>query len=146
MKIKQAEERINATYNTIKKYVEKNQDFYQVIEGIIHVTEEGLKALEEKYGIRSDILSDQDIQFYQNQLAFLRKQLEETQGYKNLFVKQLETKDVESELKDQRIQELESKLYEQEKKSQEQEIENLTLKYKLELEENKSIWKKIFKR
>ena len=42
MKIKQVEVRINASYNTIKKFVESDPKYNEVIEGVIHVTEKGL--------------------------------------------------------------------------------------------------------
>jgi len=98
-----------------------------------------MDKLEEKYGIKGEILADDNIHFYKNQIVFLRQQLEENKQYNQLFLRQIETKDQEAEEGKNRIKELEEKLHQQE-------LEKLELKHQLELEKNKSIWKKIFKR
>ena len=95
--------------------------------------------LEEKYGIRGEVLTDDNIHFYKNQIVFLRQQLEENKQYNHLFLRQIETKDQEAEEGKNKIKELEEKLHQQE-------LEKLELKHQLELERNKSIWKKIFQR
>ncbi len=138
MKISDIEKRINASYNTIKRFIEKNPEFNQKINNVLHATDLGLQELEVKYGIRTEILSDDNIDFYKNQIIFLRQQLAENKEYNNLFMKQIETKDYEAEKNENRIKELEEKLHQNE-------IEKLKLKHELELEKNKSIWKKIFK-
>lgn len=139
MKIKDVENRIDATYNTIKNFVEKDKDFYEKIDGVLHATDLGLKELEEKYGIRTEILADDNIDFYKNQIIFLRQQLEENKQYNQLFLKQIESKDYESEENKKLIKELEVQLHQQE-------LEKLELRHELEMEKNKSFLKKIFKK
>ena len=97
-----------------------------------------MQELESKYGVRSEVLSEDNVDFYKNQIIFLRQQLAENKEYNNLFMKQIETKEYEAEKNEIRIKELEEKLHQNE-------IEKLELKHELELEKNKSIWKKFFK-
>lgn len=139
MKISEVEERINASYNTIKKFIESDQRYYVKKNNIIHVTDIGLQELEKKYGVKSEILDDTHIDFYKNQIIFMRQQLEEYKQYNQAFMKQLELKDNESENSINRVKELEDEVHKKE-------LENLELKYKLELEQNKSLWRKIFSR
>lgn len=138
MKISDIEKRINASYNTIKRFIEKNPKFNHKINNVLHATDLGLQELESKYGVRSEVLSEDNVDFYKNQIIFLRQQLAENKEYNNLFMKQIETKEYEAEKNEIRIKELEEKLHQNE-------IEKLELKHELELEKNKSIWKKIFK-
>ncbi len=138
MKISDIEKRINASYNTIKRFIEKNPKFSHKINNVLHATDLGLQELESKYGVRSEVLSEDNVDFYKNQIIFLRQQLAENKEYNNLFMKQIETKEYEAEKNENRIKELEEKLHQNE-------IEKLELKHELELEKNKSIWKKIFK-
>lgn len=138
MKISDIEKRINASYNTIKRFIESSPEFNHKINNVLHATDLGLEELESKYGVRSEVLSEDNVDFYKNQIIFLRQQLAENKEYNNLFMKQIETKEYEAEKNENRIKELEEKLHQNE-------IEKLELKYELELEKNKSIWKKIFK-
>lgn len=137
MKISEVEGRINASYNTIKKFVESSHEYYVKKNNVIHVTDRGLEELERKYGVKSEILDDSQIDFYKNQIIFLRQQLEEGMRYNQLFLKQLEVKDSEMEKDKKMIKELEEKLHKQE-------LKELELKYQIEIEKNKSIWQKIF--
>lgn len=144
MKIKQAEGRINASYNTIKRFIEQKSEYNEKIEGVIHVTDKGLKELEKKYGVRTEILSDDNIHFYKNQITFMEQQLRETQKYNDMFVRQIEMRDDEFGLKEQELSEKEKKIAELEAQIHQQELKELELKHELELEKNKSIWKKLF--
>lgn len=138
MKISDIERRINATYNTIKKFIESDPEYHKKVDNVLHATDLGMEKLEEKYGIKGEILTDDNIYFYKNQIVFLRQQLEENKEYNQLFLNQIQMKDQEEEENKVRIKELEEKLYQQE-------LEKLELKHQLELEKNKSIWQKIFK-
>lgn len=139
MKISDVEKRINASYNTIKRFIEKDDSYNEIIDNVLHATDLGLEQLEKEYGIRSELLSEDNIDFYKNQILFLRQQLEENKHYSQAFIKQIESKDYEAEEGKNKIKELEEKLHQQE-------LEKLELKHQLELERNKSIWKKIFNR
>ena len=139
MKISDIEQRINASYNTIKRFIEKNPKYHEKINNVLHATDLGLKELETEYGIKTAILADDNVDFYKNQIIFLRQQLEENKQYNQLFLKQIENKDYEAEEDKKKIKELEDQLHQQE-------LEKLELKHELELEKNKSIWKKIFKK
>ena len=137
MKISDIEKRINASYNTIKRFIEKNPEYNEKIDNVLHATDLGLEQLELEYGVRSEILSDDNVDFYKNQIIFLRQQLSENKEYNNLFIKQIEVKDFENEKNKERIRVLEEELHQQE-------IQKIELKHELELEKNKSIWKKVF--
>ena len=137
MKISDVEKRVNASYNTIKRFIEKDDSYNEIIENVLHATDLGLEQFEKEYGIRSELLSEDNIDFYKNQIIFLRQQLEENKQYNQLFLKQIENKDYESEENKKKIKELEDI-------NRKNEIDRLELKYKLEIEKNKSIWKKIF--
>ena len=137
MKIKDIEKRINASYNTIKKFIEKNPKYNEKVDNVLHATELGLKELELEYGVKSEILSDDNINFYKSQVFLLNQQLEDNKKYNNIFMKQIEVKDIEVENAKNRLAELE-------KSNQLMELENIKLEYELEMERNKSIWKKIF--
>ena len=100
-------------------------------------TDLGIELLEKEYGIRSELLSDDNIDFYKNQILFLRQQLEENKQYSQAFIKQIESKDYEAEENKKKLRELEEQLHQQE-------LEKLELKHELELEKNKSIFKRIF--
>lgn len=139
MKISDIEKKINASYNTIKKFIESNSEYNYKEKNIIHATKLGLQELEAKYGVRSEILTDDNVDFYKSQLMFLKQQLEDNREYSDFFVKQLEVRNDDLKEKDNRIKELEKIL-------QQNEIEKLELKHELELEKNKSIWQKIFKK
>ena len=92
--------------------------------------------LEKEYGIRSELLSDDNINFYKNQILFLRQQLEENKQYNQIFLNQIESRDSEAEKNKKKIKELENKIHQQD-------LEKLELQHKLEIEKNKSFLKKI---
>lgn len=153
MKINDITVQIDASYNTIKKFVEKNPNYIKKINNIIHVSDEGLEALKSKYGVRSEVMSDSNIDFYRAQMKFLGNQLEEIKKYNKTFENMLEMKDQEKELKLLEIKKNKELLKEQdlvikelENKLHQQELEKQEIKYKLELEKNKSLFKKIFSR
>ena len=139
MKISDVEKRVNASYNTIKRFIEKDDSYNEIIENVLHATDLGLEQLEKEYGIRSELLSEDNIDFYKNQILFLRQQLEENKHYSQAFIKQIESKDYEAEENKLKIKELEEKLHQQD-------LDRLELLHKLELEKNKSIFKRIFKK
>ena len=139
MKISDIEKRINASYNTIKRFIEKKTEYNEKINNVLHATDLGLEQLELEYGVRSEILSDDNINFYKGQILLLREQVEDHKKFSEVFTKQIEMRDIEAEENKNRIKELEEKL-------QQNEIEKLELKHELELEKNKSIWQKIFKK
>lgn len=139
MKISDVEKRVNASYNTIKRFIEKDDSYNEIIDNVLHATDLGMEQLEIEYGVRSEILSSDNIDFYKNQIVFLRQQLEENKEYNNLFMKQLEHKNFEADESKNRIKELEEQLHQNE-------IEKIELKHELELEKNKSILKKIFRK
>ena len=82
MKISDVEKRVNASYNTIKRFIQKNDTYNEVIDNVLHATDSGIEQLEKEYGIRSELLSDDNIDFYKNQILFLRQQLEENKHYR----------------------------------------------------------------
>lgn len=137
MKISDVEKKVNASYNTIKRFIEKDDTYNEVIDNVLHATDLGIKQLEMEYGVRTEILSDDNIDFYKNQILFLRQQLEENKQYSQAFIKQIESKDYEAEENKKKIKELEDQVHQQD-------LEKLELQHKLEIEKNKSIWKKIF--
>ena len=139
MKISDVEKKINASYNTIKRFIEKKEVYNEKIDNVLHATDLGLVELEKEYGVRSNIISDDNVNYYKSQIFLLSQQLEDNKKYNNIFIKQIETKDVESENNKIRIKELEEKLHENE-------MEKLELKHKLELEKGRSVWSKIFSR
>lgn len=146
MKIKQVENRINASYNTIKKFVETDTSYYEINDRVIHVSKIGLEKLEKKYGLKSEILSDQEMVFYKTQLKFMEQQLYEFKQYNQLFLKQIESN---GELISDREQELEKKKNEIDELKKEllsKELDVIELKHKLDLEKSKSIFKKIFRK
>lgn len=137
MKISDVEKRINASYNTIKRFIEKDDSYNEIIDNVLHATDLGIAQLEVEYGIRTEIISDDNIEFYKNQIIFLIQQLEENKQYNQLFMKQIEEKNFAEEKNKIRITELEEKLHQNE-------IEKIELKHQLEFEKKKSILKKIF--
>ena len=139
MKISDIEKRINASYNTIKRFIEKNPEYNEKINNVLHATDLGLKQLELEYGVRSEVLTDDNIDFYKSQMFLLREQVEDHKKFNDIFTKQIEMRDTEAEENKKLIKELEEKLHQNE-------LEKLELKHKLELEKNKSIWQKIFKK
>ena len=138
MKISDIEKRINASYNTIKRFIEKNPEYNEKINNVLHATDLGLKQLELEYGIKAEILSDDNINFYKGQILLLKEQVEDYKKFSEVFTKQIEMRESEAEENKNRIKELEEKLHQNE-------LEKIELKHELELEKNKSIWKKIFR-
>ena len=137
MKISDVEKRVNASYNTIKRFIEKDDTYNEVIDNVLHATDLGIEQLEKEYGVRSELLSEENIDFYKNQILFLRQQLEENKQYSQAFIKQIESKDYEAEENKLKIKELEGKLHQQE-------LEKLMLKHELDLEKNKGFFESIF--
>lgn len=153
MKINDITDKIDASYNTIKKFVEKNKDYYEKKNNIIHITKEGFIALEEKYGVRTEVMSENNIDFYRAQVKFLSDQLEETKKYNQTFVNMLEMKDQETEAKESEIIEKQKEFEEQQKiikglenQLHQQELEKQEIKHELNLEKNKSLFQKIFRK
>lgn len=68
--------KIDASYNTVRTQIKKNNQYYEYKNKILHVTDLGYIMLEEKYGLKAEILSDEDINFYKGQLKLLQRQLE----------------------------------------------------------------------
>lgn len=62
---------------------------------MLHVTEKGVAALEEEYGLRSEVMSESNIDFYCAQVKFIHDQLEETKRYNQTFTQLLEMNDEE---------------------------------------------------
>lgn len=137
MKISDVEKRVNASYNTIKRFIEKDDTYNEVIDNVLHATNLGIEQLEMEYGIRTEILSDDNIDFYKSQISFLRQQLQENKQYSQTFIKQIESKDFEAEENKKIIKELENQVHKQD-------LEKLELQHQLEIEKSKSILKKIF--
>ena len=153
MKINDITNKIDASYNTIKKFIEKNEDYYENKNNVLHVTKIGLAALESKYGVRSEVMSDTDVDFYKAQLRFMGNQLEELKQYNQTFQNMIEMKDQETELKlleikekEESIKEKDDVIKELEKKLHQQELDKQEIIHKLELEKNKSLFKKIFRK
>ena len=151
MKINDITNKIDASYNTIKKFVEKNEDYYENKNNVIHVTNVGFSALEEKYGVRSEVMSDTDINFYKAQYQLIGNQLEEMKKYNQIFKNMIEMKDLEKESKLLEIKEKEKLLIDRdteikmlEQKIHNQELENQKIKHELEIQQNKSFLKRIF--
>ncbi|MDE8194170.1 hypothetical protein PT126_08745 [Erysipelothrix rhusiopathiae] len=136
MKISDVEKRVNASYNTIKRFIEKDDTYNEVIDNILHATDLGIEQLEMEYGVRTEVLSDDNVDFYKNQILFLRQQLEENRQYSQAFIKQIESKDYEAKENKKKIKELEDQVHQQD-------LEKLELQHKLEIEKNKSFLKKI---
>ena len=126
MKISDVEKRVNASYNTIKRFIEKDDSYNEIIDNVIHATDSGIEQLKKEYGVRSELLSDDNIDFYKNQILFLRQQLEENKQYSQAFIKQIESKDYEAEENKLKIKELEEKVHQQD-------LEKLELQHKLEI-------------
>lgn len=69
LKISDIGKKINASYNTIKKFIESNPEYHEKVDNVLHATDIGIERLEEKYGIRGEILTDDNIYFYKNQIV-----------------------------------------------------------------------------
>lgn len=140
MKIKETELYVDASYNTIRKFILQNEDYYyKDSSDIIRVTELGLANLQDKYGHKSSVISESDEGYYQAQISVLVQQLEIANKYADVFSNQLSLSNSELEEKNNKIMELESRLHQSD-------IENLKLEHELKMEINKSVWKKIFKK
>lgn len=137
MKINEVKGRVNASYNTIKKFIQKNPQHYEMIDNILHVTELGYEKLIEVYGLKTDILSEDSVDFYKIQLKLLHDQLQETRQYNQTFRIQIENKDFKVEELSKEVKNIEQRLHEKE-------LEVLKIKNELDIEKNKSIIRKIF--
>jgi len=67
---KRYREKNNATYNTIKRFIESDPEYHKKVDNVLHVTDLGIDKLEEKYGIKGEILTDDNIHFYKIRLYF----------------------------------------------------------------------------
>ena len=139
MKISDVEKRVNASYNTIKRFIEKDDNYNEIIGNVLHATDLGIEQLEKEYGIRTEILSDENVIFYSNQISFLQNQLQENKKYNDLFMKQIELRDAE-------VEEIKARNFVLEELNRKNELEKLELKHQLELEKNKSLWRRIFRK
>lgn len=153
MKINDVTKRIQASYNTVKKFIEKDPVYYETIHNVLHVTEKGVAALEEEYGLRSEVMSESNIDFYRAQVKFLHDQLEETKRYNQTFTQLLEMNDEEKEQQQQKLKEKEAVLSQREQvikdlenQLHEEALEKQELKHQLALEKNKSFFQRLFKR
>lgn len=137
MKINEVKDRINASYNTIKKFILSEENYHVTKDNVLHVTEEGYDRLVDIYGIKSTLLSDDSLEFYKIQLKLLHDQLSESRRFNQVFTNQIEYKDNQMELLAQSLSAAEKKIYEKE-------LEIQKYQFELELEKNKSIFRKIF--
>lgn len=137
MKISDIEKKINASYNTIKRFIEQNDEYNEKINNVLHATEKGLHELEKEYGVKSDILSEDNISFYKSQIYLLNRQLDESRNFNQVFLNRIENNNHESIEKEKYIKSLEKELHLKE-------IQKMELKFKLETERNKTLWQKIF--
>lgn len=138
MKIKETELYVDASYNTIRKFILENEGYYyKDSSDILRVTELGLSCLQEKYGHVSSVISEDNENFYLAQISILKQQLEIANKYSEVFNQQLSISSSEVEVSRLKIKELERAL-------NESNIQNIKLEHRLETEKNKSLWKKIF--
>lgn len=153
MKINDITKEIDASYNTIKKFIESNNNYHEKINNVLHVTNQGFTALEKEYGIRAEVMSDTNVDFYKAQIMFMGNQLDEMREHNQIFKNLIDTKNQETEQKLLEIKEKEKSLKEQdnlikelENKIHRQELDKQEIKHELELEKNKSLFKRIFKK
>ena len=137
MKINDVKDKINASYNTIKKFILSNSKYHKTIDNVLHVTDLGYEKLVEVYGIKAGLLSDDSVDFYKIQLKLLHDQLQESREYNQLFRIQIENKD-------SKVEDLSRELKELEKSLREKELELIKANHELELEKNKSFFRKLF--
>lgn len=153
MKINDVTKKVDASYNTVRKFIEKDATYHKRVKNILHVTEEGIEALEEEYGLRSEVMSESNIDFYRAQVKFLHDQLDEAKRYNQTFTQLIEMNDEEKAQQEQAIKEKEAALEEREraikeleKELHQGELEKQELKHQLDLEKNKSFFQRLFKR
>lgn len=139
MKINEVRDRINASYNTIKKFILSNPEYNEKKDNVLHVTELGYEKLIDIYGIKTGLLSDDSVDFYKIQLKLLHDQLQESRQYNQIFRIQIENKDSKVEELSIQLKNIEAKLHEKE-------LEMLKVKHELDLEKNKSLFKRIFRK
>lgn len=137
MKINEVKDKINASYNTIKKFILSSPDYHERIDNVLHVTNLGYEKLLEVYGIKAGVLSDDSVDFYKIQLRLLHDQLQESRTFNQMFLSQIESKD-------SRVEDLSNQLKNMEKTLHEKELEIIIAKNELSLEKNKSFFKKLF--
>ena len=70
LKISDIQTRVNASYNTIKRFIESNPKYHEKIDNVLHATDLGVEKLEEMYGLRGEILTDDNIHFTKIKLFF----------------------------------------------------------------------------
>lgn len=137
MKINDVKDKINASYNTIRKFILSTPEYHEKVENVLHVTDLGYEKLIEVYGIKAGLLSDDSVDFYKIQLKLLHDQLQESREYNQLFRIQIENKD-------SKVEDLSRELKELEKSLREKELELIKANHELELEKNKSFFRKLF--
>ncbi len=137
MKINEVKDKINASYNTIKKFILSNPEYHEKIDNVLHVTSLGYEKLVEVYGIKAGLLSDDSVDFYKIQLKLLHDQLQESREYNHLFRLQIENKD-------SKVEDLSRELKELEKSLREKELELIKANHELELEKNKGFFRRLF--
>lgn len=137
MKINEVKDKINASYNTIKKFILSSPDYHERIDNVLHVTNLGYERLTEVYGVKVGLLSDDSIDFYKIQLKLLHDQLQESREYNQLFKMQIENKD-------SKVEDLSREVKELEKSLREKELELIKASHELELEKNKGFFKRLF--
>lgn len=139
MKINDVRNKIDASYNTIKKFILSEPEYHEKIDNVLHVTNVGYEKLLEIYGIKSGLLSDDSVDFYKIQMKLLHDQLLESRQYNRVFANQIESKDSHIAETQIQLRKLEFELHQKE-------LEIQQAKHDLEIEKNKSIFKKIFRK
>lgn len=139
MKINDVKDKINASYNTIKKFILSDSEYHEKIDNVLHVTNLGYEKLVEIYGIKTGLLSDDSVDFYKIQLKLLHDQLQESRQYNQLFRMQIENKESKMEDLSRDLKKLEQILHEKE-------LELIKKNHELELEKNKGIFRRLFKK
>lgn len=150
MKINDVVKQIDVSYNTVKKNVENKPEYHYKKDDVLHVTEEGLQFLADKYGYRAEIMEENEELYYVRQIEMLSRQLEQTNILNNQLIAQIQNKEERllyiTEQKEESYEKLTKKLEEKNDEVNEKNIELLELKHKLEIEENKSLFQRIFKK
>lgn len=165
MLVSDVAKRIDASENTIRKHIKTNKNYFTKKDNILHVTDEGLYSLEEKYKFRAEVLSEDNIQFYKarvmslegqvkaqlNQLSIYNRQIDQEVGRVDMYIKQVEQqtdlvelfkKEIESISEEKKN--LEIVLTTNQEEINKQKLENERLQKEIETEKNKSLWKRIF--
>ncbi len=64
MLINEVTKTINASYNTIRKQILKDSKYYTYTNNILLVSEKGYTMLQDKYGIRAEVMTEDNVNFY----------------------------------------------------------------------------------